>query len=190
MMTLTSNDQSLVNVGTLKRIVQEHKMYEKSGSIEKHYGLTDKRFKIKRNQLDNGDFVFEMSFIRKGITYPLSKKINKYILNHINEFITETFTIKFLRKCPYDFPFKPPMWTIKEVDCNIMKNVEIYFKYILDERDAIYASEWSPAIGLPGDLLDIIVNVIDGIKYIFKSENKVMHNHTEVPRTSNVNCLM
>ena len=177
-----------------KRLIKESRAYEKNvknyGSIEKYYGLTDKRFKIKRTKINIGEDVFEMSFVRCAQSYPLSTTLNKYILREINEFAKECIYVKVKVIQSVYYPVNPPMWSVQACESNIMSNISIYFEYVLKEHFIIHEEQWSPAITFSTDLYDIIVKVIDGFKYILTTQNKVMYLPTEVPRISNLLCAI
>ena len=174
----------------MKERLNYEKCVEKYGSIEKYYGLTDKRFKIKRTQNDILEDVFEMTFVRCAQSYPLSKTLNKYILREINDFAKETIYVKVKVKHAKVHPFKHPTWSFQDSESNIMRNIGIYFEYVLREHLIIHQEQWSPAISFNADLCDIIVKVIDGFKYILTSQNQIMYVPTEVPRISNLMCAM
>tara|TARA_Y100001937_G_C7069626_1_gene307740 strand:+ start:68 stop:625 length:558 start_codon:yes stop_codon:yes gene_type:complete len=164
------------------------KLVNQHGSIEKHYGLTDKRFKIKRIPINIGEDVFEMTFVRRGQSYPLSKTLNKYILREINEFANEIICVKVKCKHKENHPFKPPTWSLQETESNIMSNIGIYFEYVLNEHFIILEEQWSPSISYSQHLLMIIVKILDGYKYILTSNNKIMYSPSEVPRISDLLC--
>lgn len=71
-----------------------------------------------------------------------------------------------------DYPFKPPFWSLENVDYNIDIYINLfdYYARIINFHNIINKKYWSPAIDIHIDMLDLIQK-INHFEYMLKREN-------------------
>tara|TARA_Y100000992_G_C21141577_1_gene431635 strand:- start:241 stop:759 length:519 start_codon:yes stop_codon:yes gene_type:complete len=142
----------------------------KFGSLEDFYHISDKRLKIKIHRLKQNDrsIMFSIIFTRVPEINLLKSKISKYVLIDVARYAEEKINISLGVKYPYDYPFNPPEWFLCKCNDNILnEDISIYYKFIIQAHNEIYSTrgQWSPAIPLRADFLDLFTKIFMGIQY-------------------------
>ena len=134
---------------TERRIDNQYSSFvESAPCIEDYFQIPHSKYKLTR--LTNREFRFE---IRKercnfvGIDLPTELRI------HINSFLYEFKVVSYKMSIPYDYPFRPPQWTVELVNTNIPSKQDELAVYYQNRR---YDVSWSPAISFEKDILNMI----------------------------------
>ena len=141
------------------------------GSLENFYNISDKRLKIIFFRTSTYSIQFNISFERCPTSVILSKKINNYVLKEVEQYAKEKINISVIVTYPEYYPFSPPTWCLFNYSDNILEeDISTYYKFIIDTHNDIYFSQkqWSPAIQLRTDFLNILMKIIMGIKYTIR----------------------
>ena len=144
------------------------KLQEKYGTLENFYNISDKRLRIEIYKKNENVVQFNITFTRVPHIGLLKQKMSKYILKDVEKYAEEKINISLDVKYPNDYPFKPPQWSLSKYDDNILKeNISKYYEYVIQTHNYIYSIEqqWSPAIPLRIDFLDLLLKITMGLKY-------------------------
>jgi hypothetical protein len=79
----------------------------------------------------------------------------------IATYATDIINIKIKINHYDDYPFKFPVWNLTTLLYNIKYplNLRDYYKYIIDNHNNRYKTDWSPAIGVEKDILEFISKI-------------------------------
>jgi len=158
---------------TDKNIIELLKLQQQYKGLENFYNISDKRLSIKICRIDENIVQFDIKFKRVPRISLLNKKITKYILLYVKKFAEETINISLSVKYPRYYPFKPPEWILCKYNDNILnEDISIYYKFIIQAHNEIYSirEQWSPAIFLRMDFLDLFLKITLGIKYTLEKD--------------------
>lgn len=80
----------------------------------------------------------------------------------ICEYIPTVIFIRVEICFPNDYPYKPPIYSMINIDHNVSNppiNLEDYYKYIIDNHNEQYKHYWTPVLLIEKDILDFIRKV-------------------------------
>jgi ubiquitin-protein ligase len=136
----------------ITNLFEEFKTHLQGKSIAEYFQITHTKYDLKR--LEENLFEFKLSYEilpRYALDLPieLSMKIAGYLYEHT--------TIYYHIKIPQDYPFKPPQWIMATIaPPQLYKDALCVLNYRYDK-------DWSPAITIEKDILNMI-ECIDFLK--------------------------
>jgi ubiquitin-protein ligase len=91
------------------------------------------------------------------------KRLNMDVINIIISYIPNHLylNLNFHVEYPPMYPFRPPEWSINSVSTNIIIYQEIcssldkYFKYMVKLHNCQYEHNWTPAVQMTGDIINL-----------------------------------
>ena len=129
---------------------------------------------IKTELIENQNIIcFEIHFFKDSDYFYNFFKLPDEINNEIYKFYNKEFiNIKMSIHYGNNYPFHPPIWKLLDVKNNINIHINIfdYYAEIINNHNSAYKKDWSPAIDIHHDILDIIQK-INHFEYMLKSEN-------------------
>jgi len=130
--------------------------------------------KINTELIENKNIIsFEIHFFKDIDYFYNFLKLPDEINNEIYKFYKKEF-IKIKMNIFYgnNYPFHPPIWSLENVNFNIDLHINLYDYYtnILNLHNLSYKKDWSPAIDIHHDILDIIQK-LNHFEYMLKRDN-------------------
>ena len=95
----------------------------------------------------------------------LPVEINNIIYKFLTDYINITTIIKF----PNSYPYVQPKWSLYNIKHNIHSppiDIRHYYSYILHRHNKEYKNDWTPAVSLESDILNLLQK-INHPEYIF-----------------------
>jgi hypothetical protein len=152
----------------------------KNTSIEDYFEILKYNNKEKINCKTNTEVIenqniisFEIHFFKNSDYLYNFVKLPDEINNEIYKFYKKEYiNIKMNIHYGNDYPFKPPLWSLEDVKYNIVIPINLinYYTEIINNHNCINKKNWSPAIDIHHDILDLIQK-INHFDYMMKSEN-------------------
>ena len=148
-------------------------------TIEDYFGVksipnTHLKFNIIKY---NNEILFIIKYIKKNTLYKfdLPLELNSLIASYTDDYIIIKIRISYGK----DYPFKPPIWSLFNVDTNIhnpVLDLKQYYKYLVDLQNDQYKlfivdnfvnnnymytnhNQWSPAITIDKELISFITRI-------------------------------
>jgi ubiquitin-protein ligase len=141
-----------------RRFTEFNHSIEKHGSVTKYFGIPGD---IDINYSKVGTKMqLDIRFFKKGepFNFNLPIEMVQLITAYSNHFIDISLDIVF----PRDYPFRPPVWRLKEVKHNIKigsLDVDEYYENIVKNHNRQHKRSWSPATCIEKDILYFIQRV-------------------------------
>jgi ubiquitin-protein ligase len=132
-------------------------------SLQDYYGLkndNNNKFTINYNRTEKNNLKLDIYF-EKARSYDfidLPYEISNIISGLAATFIKIQLEIIF----PENYPLCVPLLSFINIEHNISNsviNLELYYKYIIDNHNELYKKEWSPAIDISKMILDFIQKI-------------------------------
>ena len=142
----------MARVRRITRLFDEFNHNLRGQSIAEYFQITHSKYDLKK--IDDQTFDFTISYEllpRYALDLPieLSIKIAGYLYEHT--------TIYYQIRIPNDYPFKPPEWIMLTISPHQL------YKDALSVLNYRYYQDWSPAITIEKDVLNMI-ECIEGLK--------------------------
>ena len=142
----------MARVRRITRLFDEFNHNLRGQSIAEYFQITHSKYDLKK--IDDQTFDFTNSYEllpRYALDLPieLSIKIAGYLYEHT--------TIYYQIRIPNDYPFKPPEWIMLTISPPQL------YKDALSVLNYRYYQDWSPAITIEKDVLNMI-ECIEGLK--------------------------
>lgn len=148
------------------KIFGESKTY----NFDEYMGIKNNNsniFRVIVEKIDS-EIIVKINYVlyRNYYINNLPTEINRLISSYSIEYIKVVQKIE----CNDEYPFKPLLWKLENVRCNIknpftsMGMLE-YFKYLTELHNNSYKMYWSPAIHLDKDILTNVVRINNYILY-------------------------
>lgn len=81
----------------------------------------------------------------------------------VSSYLSSYIIIEFMITYPSNYPFTPPRWSVDNVKHNIYHSLPIdvldYYQYIAQKHNEMLRLDWSPAIHLDKDILDVFQKI-------------------------------
>ena len=173
-MALSNRRNKKKRVEHLSNIINLH------GSLEKYFGITNENgieFKTNIN-IQSLNWVNLLNQFEIDLDIIIIHNYNIYNLNNlpldINSLVASYYTpnhihIKIQIKSAEEYPFKPPIWKIVDVEHSLKMNLYEYYKYIVDSHNEIMKHSWNPCILIDRDIL-YFISKINNFEYLFNYE--------------------
>jgi hypothetical protein len=131
-----------------------------SSDICSYFDLPDKNLNIQLSQKDTY-FLLHFKYTKK-IKYIQFRDLPEDINNEINSYLCNYIHVTYKVLFGNNYPISPPTWSLYSLDYKKYNtlykvNVLTYYKYIIDLHNKRNDCNWTPAITLESDCLDLII---------------------------------
>jgi hypothetical protein len=147
-----------MNLSMNNRFKRFENLYQ-TQPLVKYFGLKHKYdvFKIVPQKTDINKLTLNIQVVKNhhhDFNY-LPSDISNLISEYLPEYISICVEITF----PYDYPFKPPIYTLVSTKSNLPIPIDSYYANIVDNHNLQYKREWTPAMDIEKDILYFICRI-------------------------------
>jgi hypothetical protein len=82
------------------------------------------------------------------------------LIRHIKGYLPDIIQMDLKATIPNDYPFKPHIWEIVELNTNLKINKLKYYE-IIKEHNCYNIADWTPSMSLDKDILSLIEKLYD-----------------------------
>jgi ubiquitin-protein ligase len=139
---------------------------EKHGSAAEYFGIDT--LNINYSRTTTMSMQLDIRFVKKGepFNFNLPIELIRLISSYSDHYVDISVKILF----PKSYPFRPPVWLLKEVKHNIKHeslDIKKYYKHIVHNHNTEYGRYWYPSMSIEKNIL-MFIERVNHFEYLFE----------------------